>query len=1158
MLSPLLATAQLNGGTITPINGVSSAPSSFATIQEAATYLAANGVAGTGDVILEITAAYTAAGEPGTGIVLDSIPNTTASRRVIFRPAPSTNVTVSLNVAGNATLNLQRVNFVTFDGRAGGAGTVKRLTITNTSTSGTSFTGALKLINSSKNNIFQFCTFNGSAALATSSTVFGNGVIQFGDASTFSQGNNGNKIYRCDVNGNSSALQLLVSRGSTTSPSVANFRDTVRSCNFFDNFSNLAGNIAINLHQGNDEWVLDSNSVYQTVARTYTVQALHTGINTVLAYTGEMHTINANYVGGSAAGASGMMTLQGATTNAVGFIGISCQHGEGSLVTNNTIRNITLTYAASAGTFGNAAISVNMQYTSGLTNVGNNNINNISYSNTNGFIRFRAVYLRAVVTATTGTFGNVQPQLFAFSNVLNNITATGSGATGSSELAGFACESASANNLLGGTCIGNFFIYDNKITQLSATSATPSTGTIIRGIFSFTTQGSSSASGLANYNEIIKDTIAGLSTNSSSTAVAPGAATAIFINSGLIDTSLIQQCDISNIANTNAADISNAVCGIFAINGSWDISQNRIYDLKNAATGATLRPNIFGVNVRNAFATSNVHNNQISIGSGQNNNLQVYGIINNFSTSAALRVLYNSVLIGGSPTSGAANSSAIYRGSDTPSAVLPIVTPFLSQNNLCINTRSGGTGIHSAIYNQATAASNGFTSDFNTLVSANTAQAGQWGPAAQTFAAWKTSVAGDVYSYYAQSNASSNLGASTAQVNLGNLFYSATYASDGNLGIDSTKAECWLVAGKGKSVPTINTSFNRTIDPAYPPCIGSFEFTPDVDAPCSFESAAPSLGGTTTYSFAGRNIMSLAWGNTGTVPSTVCVKYYSGKDFTPVVPATSYSASYWGVTAANGSGYTYSPTINFSSSERGTVAFADPSVKQSFFNGSGWTYLGPGSTAVTATNPATSTSTGVAYQLGASTALILTDAASPIPVELMNFTAQRNGGVNLLQWSTAQEINSRWFIVERSNDGSNFTAIGQVAASGNSSSTKYYSFTDNAPVKGINHYRLRMIDKDNGFNLSWIRRVRNEGLADVAVYPNPVLDKFTVNVQADRAINGQLLIMDVSGKLLQSRNVNLVQGENLLPVNAAGLQKGTYIVKMLLEEDVVVRKFNKL
>lgn len=183
---------------------------------------------------------------------------------------------------------------------------------------------------------------------------------------------------------------------------------------------------------------------------------------------------------------------------------------------------------------------------------------------------------------------------------------------------------------------------------------------------------------------------------------------------------------------------------------------------------------------------------------------------------------------------------------------------------------------------------------------------------------------------------------------------------------------------------------------------------------------------------------------------------------------------------------------------------------------------------------------------------------TPIPVELVSFTAQRRGSVNELQWITAQELNSRWFIIERSVDGSSYTAIGQVAATGNSSTLKTYAFTDNAPTKGINHYRLRIVDKDNGFQFSAVRKVRNEGLADVAIYPNPVTDKLTVEVQSDRAINGQLLVTDVSGKLIYSRTVNLAQGSNIVPVAAAAWQKGSYVVKLIMESDVVVRKFNKL
>jgi hypothetical protein len=1166
LLFPLFATAQLSGGTITPINGVSNVPASFSTIQEAATYLAANGVVGSGPVVLEMTAGYSPASEPATGIVLDSIPGTTANRRVVFRPAAGNNVTVSLNVAGNGTLNLQRVNFVTFDGRAGGVGTAKALTFINTSISSLDFTSALKLINSSKNNIFQYCTFVGNGAKVTTNgpgpsftPVPGSGVVYFGVAGVHNAGNNFNKLYRCDINGNGQAMQLFVSQGSQSTPSLSNFSDTIRGCNLFDNFSNVSANIAINLHFGNDEWVVDSNSIYQTVPRSYTVQAVHIGINAFLNFTGELHDINANFIGGNSPGANGAMTLQAAGTNVIGFQAINCQHGEGTFIFGNTIRNINLSYASSLGSFPNAAILVTSFYTSGLTNIGFNNISNLNFSNTNGFIRLRPVYLRSSVSATSGTFGNIQPEFFAFNNVLNNITATGSGATGSAEIFGFACESVSSASLLGGSSIGLFFIYENKLTQLTSTSATPSTGTLVRGITSFNTQGSGSTAALGNYNEFFADTIAGLSTNSISTNVINGSATGISINSGLIDTCIIEQCDISNIANTTTADISNTVSGIAVTNGAWAISRNRIYDLRNGATGATLRTNIFGINVRGVNTASDVYNNQISIGSGQNNNQQVYGIINNVSNpTTQLRVLYNTILISGSPTSGGANSSAIYRGSDTPGAVLPIVTQFVSQNNLCINKRSGGTGIHSAIYNQATAAGSSFSTNFNTLVTANAAQAGQWGPTANNFATWKTNTGGEALSYYAQSGASSSLSSSLAQVNLNNLFFNAAYEANGNLGIDSTKAECWLVAGKGIAIPQISTQFNRGTNTAFPTCIGASEFTPDVDAPCSFESAAPSPNTTTTYTFASRPLMSIAWGSAGTPPSSVCVKYYSGQAAPNPSPLSSFSASYWGVTATGGSGYSYSPTINFGSFERGTVPFADPAVKQSFYSGTGWAYLGPTATANTATTPATSTFNNVPYALGANTALILTTDGNPIPVDVVRFEAQRKGSVNELVWTTAQELNSRWFIVERSTDGTNYAPIGQVAAAGTSNTLKNYAFTDNAPIKGINHYRLRMVDRDNSFRYSWVRKVRNEGLANVLVYPNPVTDKLVVDVQVDKSVNGQLLVIDVSGKMLVSRTVNLAQGQNLLPIEAASLQRGAYLVKLVMEGDVVVRKFNKL
>jgi hypothetical protein len=182
---------------------------------------------------------------------------------------------------------------------------------------------------------------------------------------------------------------------------------------------------------------------------------------------------------------------------------------------------------------------------------------------------------------------------------------------------------------------------------------------------------------------------------------------------------------------------------------------------------------------------------------------------------------------------------------------------------------------------------------------------------------------------------------------------------------------------------------------------------------------------------------------------------------------------------------------------------------------------------------------------------------STIPVQLDKFTARRSNGVNIITWSTRQEVNSKYFVVERSGDGLNFNALGQVNAAGNSNAVRNYVYTDRNPLKGDNYYRLRTVDFDNSSRLSDTRRVRNDGIADISIYPNPATDRLTLDINADEATRGNLLIMDVSGKLVYSQYLNLPAGNTILPVRLANISAGSYILKMQLAEDVIVRKFNK-
>lgn len=188
----------------------------------------------------------------------------------------------------------------------------------------------------------------------------------------------------------------------------------------------------------------------------------------------------------------------------------------------------------------------------------------------------------------------------------------------------------------------------------------------------------------------------------------------------------------------------------------------------------------------------------------------------------------------------------------------------------------------------------------------------------------------------------------------------------------------------------------------------------------------------------------------------------------------------------------------------------------------------------------------------------ITITVNSLPVTLLNFDAQRNGAVNNLKWTTSQEANSSRFIVERSFDGRNFSEIGVVAAAGFSNAERNYRFTDMSPVKGINYYRLRMVDIDDSYKYSSIKNVRNLGAADISFAPNPVQQFIKVFIESEKTEKAQVRITDMSGKVVYSGTYNVVNGANQVSVNTENLSGGTYILQVQLSEGNLVKKFTKL
>jgi len=161
---------------------------------------------------------------------------------------------------------------------------------------------------------------------------------------------------------------------------------------------------------------------------------------------------------------------------------------------------------------------------------------------------------------------------------------------------------------------------------------------------------------------------------------------------------------------------------------------------------------------------------------------------------------------------------------------------------------------------------------------------------------------------------------------------------------------------------------------------------------------------------------------------------------------------------------------------------------------------------------------------------------SVLPVRLLDFSGRKQTQGVSLSWNTASEENFRHFIVEHSQDGIHFNAVGTVLGKGNAAAKSDYQFWHRQPVQGANYYRLRQVDRDGSFAYSKVVNVDWSGKPLLSVYPNPTKDLLYVSGLQK---GDQIQIIDFAGKVLQT----LLSAGESMNVNVRSLPTGTYILR---------------
>jgi hypothetical protein len=705
LVLPAQGTPLLGTKSVGPTGNYASLTAAIADVQAVG-----NGLGGA--LVLELQATYVSTVETFP-LTIPALNGASAVNTLTIRPASgATALSISSADTTAATVNLNGAQFVTIDGRPGGAGSnagsgggaASQLTIANTSTSGV----ALRFINEASGNTIRYTTLRGVNTSSSSGTV----VFS---TTTGANGNDNNTMDHCDLgDGASTPANGLYAFGSTSTAAQYNSGNIVSNCNVF-NFSaapaiDAAG---VRFENGTTDWTLTGNSFYQTASRAAVaanVRAIY--INTTF---GNNFSVAGNFIGGSTPNAGGTAWTTTGTTLACLFQGIQLNVGNftPSSVQGNVIANFVWTSSSAATALPGVWSGIYVQ--AGSVNVGTVTGNTIGSGSGTDSV--------SVTTSGNGgtSFGIDSMSSYALviaNNTIGSITVNGSSTGVSASLTGI--QVTAGTNTIGNNTVGST-VTANSLN--AATSSTSATGQQVTGIAVITSSTSASITG---------NTVANLNNNYAGTGTGGqirGIVTSFGVNSITGNTVRNLSTTSQNADNTASQSVVGISAASAATTAPQTVSQNTVHSLVNAAasagvsvTGIYFVGPTFGANVVARVAQNLVHSLAVSsssassvvkgmeFGAGvfaaQNNMVRVGFKADGTGTAGAsvVRAIYdngttsgrnfyhNSVYLGGTQTSGTGGTRAFESSASGSGRAV--------QNNIFVNARnnSGATGKHYAVY----------------------------------------------------------------------------------------------------------------------------------------------------------------------------------------------------------------------------------------------------------------------------------------------------------------------------------------------------------------------------------------------------------------------------------------------------------------------------
>jgi hypothetical protein len=174
-----------------------------------------------------------------------------------------------------------------------------------------------------------------------------------------------------------------------------------------------------------------------------------------------------------------------------------------------------------------------------------------------------------------------------------------------------------------------------------------------------------------------------------------------------------------------------------------------------------------------------------------------------------------------------------------------------------------------------------------------------------------------------------------------------------------------------------------------------------------------------------------------------------------------------------------------------------------------------------------------------------------LPLTWIYFNVKEKQGGVVLKWGTTDEVNTAYFVIERSAGGP-FTALDSIAAK-NTAGDHDYEFTDQYAPAGLVQYRIKQVDIDRRYEYSRVVQINLAARQNtLGLFPNPAKESLKIVLPA--AMNrARLTVYDAGGRQVMNKMVN--NGEVIAVGN---LRQGIYTVMVEDGERKLVERLMKL